>query len=112
MDAVIQGVFLGEILLGKGVSAFPGMFHHGLVHLHDVTAGTEGLASGPIQPDRYHIITLLPLIHLLAQGLDHFQAQGIERLGGIQGSAGDHSTAAGFDFGKQHAVRHENSIKQ
>ena len=110
VDAVIQGVFLGEVLLRERVSALPGMFHHGLVHLHDVTAGAEGLATGPVQPDCHHIITLLPLIHLLAQGLDHFQAQGIEGFGGIQGGAGDQTAAAGFDFGKQHAVRHDNSL--
>ena len=91
VQAEVQAILRGKELRGQGWH-FAGMGATGLDQAAHFAAGAKSLGAVTAQQDADDLRLVGPGVQLNAQGLDHRQGQGVQRLFGIQ--AGDTDTGA------------------
>ena len=110
VQAMVEAVFTGEVVLGERVPALPGVLDHGAVQGDHIAAGAERLAAVAFQPDRHHLFAGLPVGDLPVEGFDHFQAEGVERARRVERGAADQVAAAGGAFFELYTVGHAERV--
>ncbi|MNI61043.1 hypothetical protein D3C73_1162900 [compost metagenome] len=97
MQTEVQAIFRGEEICGQG-GDFARMGATGLDQAAHFAAGTESLDAVTAQHHANDLRFLGPGVQPVAQGVDHRQGQGVQRLLGIQGGNADTGAVSAGEF--------------